>query len=111
VSEPFHCTDALYGDLVQHTINGYDRDSATGLAFRSTGIVFCRGVQLSRLANLSSGDSSFLTRPINPQHLAAWAKVELPANEAQNADGNVVTPTNGGTSWLLNCSATGYSVT
>ncbi|EXJ58734.1 hypothetical protein A1O7_06164 [Cladophialophora yegresii CBS 114405] len=110
-SEPFHCTDAFYGDLAQPIINGDDTDGVTGLAFRSAGIVFFRDPGLTQLANKSTETESFLTRPSNPQHLAAWAKVELGATTLQTADGNVVTPTHGGTSWLLNCSATAYDIT
>ncbi|ETI22299.1 hypothetical protein G647_06372 [Cladophialophora carrionii CBS 160.54] len=110
-SEPFHCTDAFYGDLAQPIINGDDTDAVSGLAFRSAGIVFYRDASLTQLANKSTETESFLTRPNNPQHLAAWAKVELGATTLQTADGNVVKPTRGGTSWLLNCSATAYEIT
>ncbi|OCT51727.1 hypothetical protein CLCR_08263 [Cladophialophora carrionii] len=110
-SEPFHCTDAFYGDLGQPIINGDDTDAVSGLAFRSAGIVFYRDAGLTQLANKSTETESFLTRPSNPQHLAAWAKVELGATSLQTADGNVVTPTRGGTSWPLNCSATAYEIT
>lgn len=110
-SEPFSCTDSLYGDLAVPTINGLDVDGVTGLAFRSAGIVFYRDAGLTKLANISTNTESFLTRPSNPQHLAAWARVELAATEEQTADGNVVTPMHGGTTWLLNCTATAYQVT
>jgi hypothetical protein len=110
-SEPFHCTDAFYGDLAQPIINGDATDGVTGLAFRSAGIVFYQDAALTQLANQSTDSESFLTRPSNPHHLAAWAKVELGATDEQTADGNVVMPTRGGTSWLLNCSATAYQIT
>ncbi|KAJ9606772.1 hypothetical protein H2200_008781 [Cladophialophora chaetospira] len=107
-SEPFHCTDALYGNLAQPSING---DASLTLAARAAGIVFYRDAGLTQLANKSSDGDSFLTRPGNPHHLAAWARVSLAATTEQTADGNVVTPTHGGTTWLLNCSATAYQVT
>jgi hypothetical protein len=112
-AEPFHCTDSFYGDLSQPIINGGDKDGVTKLAFRSAGIVFFKDAALTQLANLSSGDGAdnFSTRPTNPHYLAAWAKTELGATDNQTADGNVVTPTHGGTSWLLNCSTTAYQIT
>ena len=109
-SEPFHCTDALYGDLAQPLINVDQFDGVTGLPFRSAGIVFYQDAGLTKLANKSSNTESFLTRPANPQHLAVWAVLELPAPDEQTAGGDVVVPMHGGTTWLLNCSATAYKV-
>ena len=74
-SEPVHCTDAFYGDLASPVINGDDVDGVTGSLFRTVGIVFYRDAGLTQLANKSSHIEGFLTRPSNPQHLAAWAKV------------------------------------
>ncbi len=85
--------------------------ASRSLPFRSAGVVFYRDGGLTELANeVNSRPRTFLTRPSNPQHLAAWAKVELSANAEQQGDGNVVTPEHGGTSWLLNCSTTAYQI-
>ncbi|KIW61169.1 hypothetical protein PV05_01326 [Exophiala xenobiotica] len=110
--EPFNCTDSFYGNLAVPSINGEEADGVTGLALRSAGIVFFRDAALTKLANVSSnsGEATFLTRPSNPHHIGVWAHVELPANEQQAADGNVVVPEHGGTSWLLNCTATAYLI-
>lgn len=106
----FNCTDELYGDLAQPSINGARQDGVTGLPLRNAGVVFYQDAALTRLAN-DSADDTYLTRPANPQHLAAWAKIELPANDEQIEDGNVVVPMHGGTTWVLNCTATAYQIT
>ncbi|KAJ9644838.1 hypothetical protein H2204_001300 [Knufia peltigerae] len=110
--EPFTCTEEFYGNLALPNVNGDETDAVTGLPFRSAGIVFFRNAALIELGNASSdsGNENFLTRSSNPHFIGVWARVELHATEEQIADGNVVVPSQGGTSWLLNCTATAYQI-
>jgi hypothetical protein len=107
----FKCNPSLYGDLSSPTINGDSRDSITGHPFRNAGIVFYRDATLAEPSNTTS--PSYLTYPANPQHLAAWARTELPSTPSQRVTHDVVTPadSSSGTTWLLNCTATAHTLT
>ena len=108
-TEPFHCTDAFFGDLPSRTINGDTEDPYSGLSLftANTGIVFYKDAGLTQYAN-----ASFKSHVQNPYYMGVWAyPLGITSTPSLVEDGNVVVPYHGGVTWLLSCTATTYEMT
>ena len=108
-SEPFHCSDAFFGDLPSRTINGDTDDGVSGLPLLNqyTGAVFYEDEGLTKYAN-----DSFTSHKQNPYYLGVWGILSgMNANDEMLKSGNIVRPMHGGVSWILGCTATAYELT
>lgn len=110
-SEPFHCSDAFFGDLPSQTINGDTKDSSQyshlSLFTQNAGVVLYRDEGLTK-----SADESFATHQQNPYYMGVWAyPLGLTASDKMTQDGNIVVPAHGGMTWLLGCTMTAYEMT